>query len=73
MYKWEHLKQHDAPKATTPGVGIESMRYSIRRIAFPPTLRIAVSEWADRNYRGLMLASMAIELILLAWIAFHTH
>ena len=49
------------------------MRYGIRRIAFPPTLRIAVSEWADRNYRGLMLASMAIELILLAWIAFHTH
>jgi hypothetical protein len=28
-----------------------------------------MKEWVDRNYRNLMLASMLVELILLAWIA----
>jgi len=26
-------------------------------------------QWIDRNYRGVMLAAMAIELVLLSWIA----
>jgi hypothetical protein len=33
----------------------------------------ARTSWLDRNYRTLMLASMVIELVLLFWIAIHTH
>lgn len=42
------------------------MRYGVRKVAMDWK---PVKEIVDENYRGIMLLAMAIELLLLAWIA----
>ena len=42
------------------------MRYGIRKVQMDWK---PITEWLDAKYRFLMLGAMAIELILLSWIA----